>query len=35
METLSIKSIGYMSRVDNWSAPRREEQKTRIYSHID
>lgn len=27
--------IGYMSRIDNWSAPRREEQKTRIYSHID
>lgn len=26
--------IGYLSRIDNWSAPRRIEQKTRVYSHI-
>lgn len=25
--------IGYLTRIDHWSSPRREEQKTRVYDH--
>lgn len=27
--------IGYLTKIKNWSSGRQEEQKTRIYSHID
>ena len=27
--------IGYLTKIKNWSAGRQQEQKTRIYSHID
>lgn len=33
METLSIKSIGYLTKIKNWSQDRQIEQKTRIYSN--
>ena len=31
METLSIKSIGYLTKIKNWSEGRQIEQKTRVY----
>ena len=34
METLSIKSIGYLTKIKNWSTGRQIEQKTRIYANL-